>query len=415
MKRRVVVTGIDAFTPIGSEKDKILRNLKEGVSGVDYLSLSKEVDLPVKIGGEVKDFSPEDYLSKKEIKRLDRFCTMSLINGMRAFEDSGLKASEYDHDRLGVVYGSGIAGVNTLLEDHKKMLESGWQSVGPFHVPKIVANEAPGNISIKIGATGPNKTPVVACATGTIAIGDSFHMIRDSYADMVVCGACESALNPLSLAGFHVINALADEKLYDSPEHASRPFDKNRSGFVIAEGAGAVVLEELEHAKARNARIYAEVLGYGMSADAYHITAPDPEGKGACKCMKWAVMDAGLELEDINYINAHGTSTPFNDSIETKAIKDLFGQKAYKIPVNSTKSMVGHMLGAAGAFEFIATVLQINHNFLHPTINHEVRDPECDLDYVPNRSRDYKINCALSNSFGFGGQNSSLVIKRYEG
>ncbi len=413
--RRVVVTGIDAFSPIGSNKDTILESLKQGVSGIDYLSLTKENDdLPVTIGGEVRDFRPEEHLSKKEIKRLDRFCSMSLINGIRAFADSGLKDTDYDNDRLGVVYGSGIAGVNTLLEDHKKMLESGWQSVGPFHIPKIVANEAPGNISIKIGAKGPNKAPVAACATGTIAIGDSFHLIRDGYADMVLGGACESAINPLSLAGFNVINALADESKYESPKYASRPFDNRRTGFVIAEGAAAVVLEELEHAKRRNARIYAEIIGYGMSADAYHITAPDPEGKGAYKCMKWAVGDAGISLDDIDYINAHGTSTPFNDSIETRAIKNLFGQRAYNIPINSTKSMVGHMLGAAGAFEFIAIVLQINENFLHPTINNEEKDPECDLDYVANRYRDYRINYALSNSFGFGGQNGSLVIKRYE-
>lgn len=412
--RRVVVTGIDAISPIGSEKNLISQNLKNGISGIDYLTLSKTEDLPVNIGAEVKDFSPENYLSKKEIKRLDRFCSMSLINGIRAFEDSGISKSSYDPDRLGVIYGSGIAGVNTLLEDHKKMLESGWQSVGPFHIPKIVANEAPGNISIKIGATGPNKTPVSACATGTVAIGDAFHLIRDGYAEIVVSGACESAINPLSLAGFHVIAALADEKQYDSPQKASRPFDKRRSGFVIAEGAAALVLEELEHAKNRNASIYAEIVGYGMSADAYHITAPDPEGRGAYKCMKNAVKDAGIDIYDIEYINAHGTSTPFNDSIETKAIKSLFGQKAYNIPINSTKSMVGHMLGGAGAFEAVAVILQIKGNFIHPTINYEEKDPECDLNYVPNTHIERKINYALSNSFGFGGQNASLVIKRYQ-
>lgn len=412
--RRVVVTGIDAFSPIGSDKETISRNLKNGVSGVGTLSLSKTEDIPVTIGAEVNDFNPRELLSKKEIKRLDRFCAMSLVNGIKAYNDSGLDKISYDSDRLGVVYGSGIAGVNTLLEDHKKMLEGGWQAVGPFHIPKIVANEAPGNISIKIGATGPNKTPVLACATGTVAIGDSFHLIRDGYADMIVTGACESAINPLSLAGFHVIGALADETKYDDPTQASRPFDKKRTGFVIAEGAGAVVLEELEHAKKRNAHIYAEVVGYGMSGDAYHITAPDPEGRGAYKCMKYAIRDAGLTIDDINYINAHGTSTPFNDVIETKAIKDLFLERAYKIPVNSTKCMVGHMLGGAGAFEFIAVVLQINGNFLHPTINNTDKDPECDLDYVPNEYRDYKIDYAVSNSFGFGGQNASLVIKRYE-
>lgn len=412
--RRVVVTGFDAISPIGSYKETIDRNLREGNSGIDILSLSKSKDIPVSFGGEVKDFEPLKYLSKKELKRLDRFCSMSLINGIRAFNDSGLNNEKYDPDRLGVVYGSGIAGVNTLLEDHEKLLEKGWSSVGPFHITKIVANEAPGNISIKIGATGPNKTPVIACATGTMAIGDSFHLIRDGYADMVVAGACESAINPLSIAGFHVIGALAVEKNYDDPKKASRPFDKKRSGFVIAEGAGSVVLEELEQAKKRNATIYAEVAGYGMSGDAYHITAPDPKGRGAYKCMKYAIKDAGISIDDIDYINAHGTSTPFNDSIETKAIKDLFEERAYNIPVNSTKSLVGHLLGGAGAFEFIAILLQINGNYLHPTINHEESDPECDLDYVPNIKRDYKINYALSNSFGFGGQNASLVIKRYE-
>lgn len=277
-----------------------------------------------------------------------------------------------------------------------------------------IANEAAGYLAIKLSAHGPNKTPVNACATGTIAIGDAFHIIKHGYADIMLAGAAESAMNPLSFTGFYALQSLADERVYDTPQQASRPFDKARTGFVIGEGAAAVVLEERQHALERNATIYGEIVGYGASSDAYHITAPDPRGLGAVLCMQWALADGGVSKDQINYINAHGTSTPLNDKTETKAIKSLFGERAYSIPVNATKSMTGHLLGAAGAFETIAILLQINSHFLHPTINQEQADPECDLDYVANSHRQYTIEYALSNSFGFGGQNGSLLICRYK-
>lgn len=411
MKYRVVVTGIGVVTPIGTGKEKFWEGITSGKSGVDKISYFDSSEYSTQIAAEVKDFKAEDYFDRKELRRTDKFIRFAAAGSKLALEDSGLNVDKVKPERFGVSVGSGIGGISTLEEQHGVLLQKGPRRVTPFLVPMMIANMASGYISISFGAKGPNSTLVTACATATHSLGEAFRVIQRGDADVMLAGGTEAAITPLSLAGFCAARALSSRN--NEPEKASRPFDEGRDGFVMGEGAGVLVLENLEHALARGAKIYAEIAGFGMSADAYHITAPDPDGDGAARCMHNAVTDAGLEPEDIDYINAHGTSTPLNDKLETTAIKRVFGEYAFKVPVSSTKSMIGHLLGAAGGVELAAAVLAMDNSVIPPTINLENPDPDCDLDYVPNVSRRGEIKAALSNSFGFGGTNACIVIKKY--
>ncbi|MDI6704205.1 MAG: beta-ketoacyl-ACP synthase II [bacterium] len=411
MGRRVVITGIGVYSPIGIGKDRFLEALRKGENGVSFITLFDVSDYPVKIGAEVKDFNPLAYLDKKDVKRMDRFCQFALCAAYQAMEDSHIRLEVEDRDRIGVCVGSGIGGISTIEREHKILLEKGPRRVSPFLIPMLIIDIASGLIAIRFGVKGPNTACVTACASGAHAIGDAFEIIKRGDADLMIAGGVEAAITPLGFAGFCSAKALS---LRNDPRSASRPFDLKRDGFVMGEGAGIVILEELNHARSRGAHIYAEIIGYGMSGDAYHITAPDPTGSGAYRAMKEAISSAGLKKEEVDYINAHGTSTRLNDKCETRAIKLVFGEHAYRIPISSTKSMIGHLLGAAGAVELIACCMMLEYRFIHPTINYEYFDPECDLDYVPNKRRDVEINIALSNSLGFGGHNASLIIKRYK-
>lgn len=409
--RRVVITGIGIISPLGSDKEHFWHNLINGNSGIGAID-SFDVSLyPCRIGGEVKDFDPGLYMEKREAKKVDRFTHFGVAAALQAWRDSGLDKIQVDKDEVGVLVGSGIGGIQTTEQQLKILAEKGPRRVSPFLVPALIANMASGYISVLLGLRGPNSTVVTACASSTHAIGDAWHIIRRGDAEIMLAGGAEAAISHLAFSGFSAARALSTRN--DQPEKASRPFDKERDGFVMGEGSGVLVLETLEHAQSRGANIYGEIIGYGMSGDAYHMTAPDPSGRGAFLSMQRAIKSAAVSPEEIDYINAHGTSTEFNDKIETLAIKNLFGDHAYKLAISSTKSMTGHLLGAAGAVELIATLLIMRHQIIHPTINYEYPDPECDLDYVPNLARESRVNLAISNSFGFGGTNATLVVKNY--
>ncbi len=411
MKKRIVITGVGIITPIGIGKEAYTEALRTGVSGANPISQFDVSTYSTRIAAHVKNFQVEDYMEKKKARRMAQFTRYGLAAAQMAVKDSGLDMTKEDHSRVGVITGTGMGGLDVIEEEHNNLLAKGQRRVSPFLIPMIITNILPGEIAIEHGCTGPNYAVSSACASATHAIGDAVRLMRYGDADVMITGGSEAAITPLGLAGFCSIKALSARN--DDPTKASRPFDKNRDGFLMGEGAGMLVIETLEHALARGAHIYGELLGYGASDDAYHITAPQPEALSAVQAMKMAINDAGISADEIDYINAHGTSTEFNDKIETLAIKKVFGERAYKIPVSSTKSMTGHLLGAAGAAEIIATVLCMQNGFIHPTINYETPDPECDLDYVPNTARQQQINCALSNSLGFGGHNSVLIVKRY--
>ncbi|OEG00360.1 beta-ketoacyl-[acyl-carrier-protein] synthase II [Vulcanibacillus modesticaldus] len=412
MKRRVVVTGMGVISPVGNDLDSFWNSLVNGISGIDYITQFDTTNYSVKIAAEVKDFKPEDFIEKKEVRRLDRFTQFAIAASKMAIKDADLTINEANAERVGVYIGSGIGGLKTIEEQHTVLLNKGPKRISPFFIPMLISNMASGQVSIIAGAKGPNYAPISACATGTHAIGDAFLMIERGDADVMIAGGAEATIAPLAVAGFSSMKALSTRN--DEPKKASRPFDKDRNGFVMGEGAGVLILESLDHALNRGAKIYAEVIGYGATGDAYHFTAPAPEGQGAARAMKLALKRANIKPEEVDYINAHGTSTELNDKYETMAIKSVFTDHAYKLAVSSTKSVTGHLLGAAGAIEGIAIAMAITHGIIPPTINYENPDPECDLDYVPNESRKQEIKVALSNSLGFGGHNATIVMKKYE-
>jgi 3-oxoacyl-[acyl-carrier-protein] synthase II len=411
-RRRVVVTGMGAITPLGLTVDEYWQGLISGRSGIDYITLCDVSDLTCQIGGEVKGFEPRNYVDHKEARRMARFSQFVVASTRMAIEDSGLNLVREKAERIGVLIGNGIGGFPEAAAGHKVLLERGGMRLNPFFMPIILPNMAAGQISLIFGIKGFSSTITTACAAATQAIGEALEVIRQDKADVMVAGGTEAAITPTGVAGFCVMKALTTKN--EEPTKASRPFDARRDGFVPSEGAAVMILESLEHALSRGARIYAELAGVGISSDAYHVTAPDSDGDGAVRAMRLAIEDAGLKLNDIDYINAHGTSTPINDSIETLAIKRLFGDYAYQLPISSTKSMIGHLLGASGAVEGVACVKTITDGIIHATINYEFLDPDCDLDYVPNISRKKEVNAVLSNSFGFGGQNACLVFRRFE-
>lgn len=411
MKHRVVVTGMGVVTALGSDIETFWNNLLEGKSGVSHIEAFDVTDYPTQIAASVKDFNPEDFMDKKDTRRMDRFVQFAVAASKNALEDAKLDVREQTNpDRVGVIVGSGIGGLGTWEDQHTILMEKGVKRVSPFFIPMMIANMASGQVSITVGARGPNTAAVSACATGTHSIGDAYKIIQRGDADVMICGGAEATIRPIGMAGFCAMRAMSTRN--DEPERASRPFDVDRDGFVMGEGAGVLVLESLEHALARGARIYGEVAGYGMSGDAHHMTEPDPTG--AAMCMTRALADGELAPEQIDYINAHGTSTPVGDRSETKAIKSALGDHAYKTAVSSTKSMTGHLLGAAGGVEAVICSLVLQHGMIPPTINLENQDPECDLDYVPNVARKADVQVAMSNSFGFGGHNATIVLKKYE-
>jgi 3-oxoacyl-[acyl-carrier-protein] synthase II len=409
--RRVVVTGLGLVTPLGTGVEKTWKAICAGESGIRRITRFDPAGYDAQIAGEVTDFDPARFIEKKEIKKMDTFIHYAVGAAQLAVEDAGLKVAPEEATRVGVYIGSGIGGLGSIEHYHDVLKEKGPGRVSPFFIPMTIINLASGQVAIRIGAKGPNSCAVTACATGNHCIGDAYRLIQRGDADVMVAGGAEAAVTPLGVAGFAAAKALSFRN--DEPTRASRPFDKDRDGFVLGEGAGVVVIEELEHARRRGARIYSEVIGYGMNSDAYHITAPPEEGEGAVRCMEMALKDAGIGKEQIGYINAHGTST-MADAIETHAIKTVFGERAYGIPVSSTKSMTGHLLGAAGGIEAVFSILALFHGVLPPTINLENPDPACDLDYVPNKARPVAIKAALSNSFGFGGVNACLIFRRVD-
>jgi len=409
--RRIVVTGLGLVTPLGTGVEKTWKALCAGESGIRRITRFDPAGYDAQIAGEVTDFDPARFIEKKEIKKMDAFIHYAVGAAQLAVEDAGLKVAPEEATRVGVYIGSGIGGLGSIEHYHDVLKEKGPGRVSPFFIPMTIINLASGQVAIRIGAKGPNSCAVTACATGNHCIGDAYRLIQRGDADVMVAGGAEAAITPLGVAGFAAAKALSFRN--DEPTRASRPFDKDRDGFVLGEGAGVVVIEELEHARRRGARIYSEVIGYGMNSDAYHITAPPEEGEGAVRCMEMALKDAGIGKEQIGYINAHGTST-MADAIETHAIKTVFGERAYGIPVSSTKSMTGHLLGAAGGIEAVFSILALFHGVLPPTINLENPDPACDLDYVPNKARPAAIKAALSNSFGFGGVNACLIFRRVD-
>lgn len=411
MKNRVVITGLGPITPIGIGKEKFFEGLKAGKNGIEKITQFDATDFVSQIAGEVPDFQPEDFIDKKELKRMDRFNQFSVVAARLAAEDAKIDFEKENRDRVGVFIGSGIGGMQTLHTQYQKLFEKGPSRVSPFFVPMMISNMSAGHVAIDFKIHGPSTCNVTACASGTNCIGDAFRVIRDGEADMMFAGGAEAAISPLVVAGFSAMKALCTNR-NDDPHHASRPFDKDRSGFVIGEGAGIVFMETLEHAQKRGAKIYAELVGYGRNNDAYHITTPAPHGEFQGKCIQLALDDAGMKPEEVDYINAHGTSTHFNDAGETEAIKTVFGEHAYKLSVSSTKSMTGHMLGAAGGVEAIAALMAMETGIVPPTINYETPDEGLDLDYVPNKARERKVDVAISNSFGFGGHNACLVFKK---
>jgi len=410
--RRVVITGIGLVSPLGVGREKNWKDLLSGKNGIGHISKFDTSGFSSKIAGEVKDFDPLDFIERKEARKMDPFIQYAVAAAHLAVEDSSVKLALLEGDRTGVYVGSGIGGIGSIEKNHKILLDKGPTRISPFFLISTIINEASGQISIKFRTTGPNLANATACSTSTHSVGDSFKIIASGEADIMLAGGAEAPVTPLGVAGFCSMRALSVRN--DEPHKASRPFDADRDGFVVSEGAAVLVLEELGKALKREANIYAEIVGYGASGDAYHASAPSPDGSGACHAMKGALEDAGIDQNEIDYINAHGTSTPWNDKIETLAIKKVFGKKAYKIAVNSTKSMTGHLLGAAGALEAGITALCLKNQIMPPTINYEKPDPECDLDYVPNKARLSEINYALSNSFGFGGTNGSLLLKRFK-
>jgi 3-oxoacyl-[acyl-carrier-protein] synthase II len=412
LKRRVVVTGLGLVTPVGTGLDNAWSNILQGKSGIGPITRFDTTKHETKIAGEVRDLKPEEYISAKELKRMDLFVQYALAATKMAMDTAGLDMASEDATRAGVVVGTGLGGLPTLEKYHQVLLERGPDRISPFFIPMLIANMAPGQIAITHGLKGPNLCIVTACATGAHCIGDATRVIQYGDADVMVAGGTEANLTPLTVGGFNAMKALSTRN--DAPEKASRPFERDRDGFVVAEGSGIVILEEMEHALKRGATIFAEVAGYGYNGDAYHITAPCPDGEGSTNCMRMALRDAGMAPEEIDYINAHGTSTKLNDFTETLSIKNIFGDRAYKIPVSSTKSMTGHLLGAAGAIEAVFSVLSIRDQMCPPTINYENADPECDLDYVPKLARKHAISAVLSNSFGFGGTNCTLIFRKFE-
>ncbi|MGI8555286.1 MAG: beta-ketoacyl-ACP synthase II [Pyrinomonadaceae bacterium] len=411
MKRRVVVTGLGLVTACGNDVPTTWEALKKGVSGADYIKRFDTEKFSVKFACEVKDFDPLSFLDKKEARRMGSFTHFAIAASDEAVKDSGLKIGAANDEMVGTYISSGIGDFWAIEREHEKLLHQGPDRVSPFFIVSAIVNLAAGNVSIRHGAKGPNSATATACSAGAHAIGDSFRIIERGDADVMICGGAESAITPMAVAGFASMRALSTRN--DDPQHASRPFDLERDGFVIGEGAGILILEELEFAKARGAKIYAEIVGYGMSGDAFHVTMPDETGSGAIRVMQKAIKDAGISPEQIGYINAHGTSTPYNDKFETLAIKKVFGEHADKMPVSSTKSMTGHALGAAGGIEAVISILSLKENILMPTINYEYPDPDCDLDYVPNAPRRAEVEYILSNSFGFGGTNACLIFKRF--
>lgn len=411
-RNRVAVTGIGVVTPIGTGKENFWAALKAGTNGIGKITRFDPTDFTAQVAGEVKDFAPEHFIDKKELKRMDRYTQFALAAAKLAIDDSKLDIEKIDGDRAGVFIGTGIGGMDTLHSQYEKLFTKGASRISPFFIPMAITNMAAGNVAIAFKLRGACECIVTACASGTNSIGSAFRVIERGDADIMLAGGSEAAISPAGVAGFAAMKALCTDH-NDDPAHASRPFDKNRSGFVMGEGAGIIMLEKLEHAKARGAHIYAEIVGYGRNDDAYHITTPAPGGITQAKCMKLALDDAGLKPTEIDYINAHGTSTQFNDKGETEAIKNLFGEYAYKIPVSSTKSMTGHMLGAAGGVEAVATIMSIETGIVHPTINYETPDDGLDLNYVPNKFQEHEVNAAISNSFGFGGHNACIVFKKF--
>lgn len=411
MSKRVVLTGLGMITPLGNSTAATWKGLLVGASGVGPITQFDTTAFDVKIAAEVRGFVPEDYINKKEARRMDRFTQLGVAAAKMAWDDAGARAEMLDMDSVGVVIGSGVGGLQTHEEQHRTLIEKGPGRVSPFYIPMQIADITAGHVSMMLGAKGPNYATISACATSAHAIADAFLLISQGYADMILAGGSEATICPLAVAGFSNMRALSTNN--DNPTIASRPFDRNRDGFVLGEGAGVVVVEELEHALKRGAKIYAELGGVGMTGDAYHITQPDPNGTGAKRAMAMALKGAGAALEEVDYINAHGTSTPLNDKFETGAIKSLFGKHAYSIAISSTKSMTGHLLGAAGAVECGITALALLHGIVPPTANYQTPDPDCDLNYTPNKPVEKQLRVAVSNSFGFGGHNAALVLKRY--
>ncbi len=411
--RRVVLTGLGALTPVGNTTEEFWSALKQGKSGIGPITRFDATGYPTRIAGEVRGFDEGKYVDRKEARRLDPYLKYAIATSVMAVEDAALDLAKVDGTRFGVLIGSGIGGITTLIEGEDVRRTKGVDRVSPFVIPMLIVNMAAGLVSMRFGARGPNSSVVTACATGNHAIGDAYRIIERGDADIMIAGGAEAMIVPLTIAGFCSMKAMSTRN--DEPEKASRPFDAGRDGFVCGEGAGIVVLEALEHAVRRDARIYGEIVGYGMTGDAHHMTAPDPEGDGATRAMQLALAGAGIEPGAVGYVNAHGTSTPYNDKFETIAIKRVFGEHARKLAVSSTKSMTGHLLGAAGGIEAIATTLAIYHGLLPPTINYDTPDPECDLDYVPNQARKVDVEYALSNAFGFGGTNATLAFRRYRG
>ena len=410
-KRRVVITGVGMITPLGVSTDESWDGLIAGRPGIKKITQFDASAFPTQIAGEVVGFNPEDHIEPKEIKKMDRFIHFALAAASMAMQDSGLKITAENAERTGVIVGSGMGGLHAIEHYHSVYLEKGPRRISPFFIPMLIVNLAAGQISIRFGAKGPNSAPATACATGSHSIGDAFKIIQRGDADAMIAGGTEAVITPLGIGGFNSMKALSTRN--HEPDKASRPFDIDRDGFIMGEGAGILILESLESATDRGARIYAEVAGYGMTADAYHITSPSPGGEGAARCMELALKDAGVLASDIEYINAHGTSTKYGDELETIAIKTVFREHAYKLCISSTKSMTGHLLGAAGGVEAVITILCMHHDNVPPTINLDNPDPECDLDYIPHKARKISVNYALTNSFGFGGTNACLVFKKF--
>ena len=411
-RRRVVVTGMGAVTPLGDSVDEYWKSLVKGKSGIGPMTLADPTEYPCKVAGEIPDFDPGTYINPREARRMARFSQTAVAAAALALEDSGINLSSEDDERMGVVMGNGNGGFPTTEDNARTLFKRGGMKVSPYFIPMILPNMAAANVSRLFGLKGYTSTVITACAAGTQGIGEAAEAIRRGAADVVLGGGCEAGICQLGLGGFNVIKALSRSEV--PPEKASRPFDANRDGFVPAEGAAILILESLEHALGRGAEILAEVSGYGVSSDAFHAVQPDEDGAGAARAMRWAIEDAGMQPSDIDYINAHGTSTPKNDMVETLAIKTVFGEGAYEVPISSTKSMIGHALGGAGALEAVACIKTIRDGIIHPTINYETADPDCDLDYVPNKARKAQINTVLSNSFGFGGQNACVVFRAFE-
>ncbi|WP_125154178.1 beta-ketoacyl-ACP synthase II [Clostridium rectalis] len=410
MKNRVVITGLGSITPIGNSVESFWNSLKNGIHGIDFIKCFDTEDFKAKLAAEVKDFNPEEIIEKREAKRMDRYCQFAIAAATEAVKDADLKLDMINKEKFGVVVGSGIGGIGTIEKQNKVLLEKGPNRVHPLFIPMIISNMASGNIAIKFGAKGVCTNIVTACATGTNCIGEAYKMIQNGIADIIIAGGAEASITPLSMAGFISLTALSKSK---DPKRASIPFDKDRNGFVMGEGAGIVILESLEHAKRRNAKIQAEIVGYGSTCDAYHITSPAPNGEGAARAMNIALDEAKIKPKDISYINAHGTSTEYNDKFETQAIKSVFKDFAKSVPISSTKSMTGHLLGASGAIEAVASIKAIENKFMPPTIGYTVIDEECDLDYIPNVGREKELNYVMSNSLGFGGHNAVILFKKW--